>query len=50
MLENWNDGIMGLKEFLIIILFFHLLFPVFHYSIIPLFHVDRISQTPLKAA
>jgi len=48
MLENWNNGIMGLKEYY---QFknddYRLYHPVFQYSIIPLFHV-RVKNISLK--
>jgi hypothetical protein len=49
MMEQWNTGMVGLKEFLTIkIRLFSSLFPIFQYSNIPLFHAGCINQEPLK--
>jgi hypothetical protein len=38
-MEQWSNGMMGLKDFLIILNnLFPLLFPIFQYSNIPNFH------------
>jgi len=38
MLEYWNGGMMGLKEFYLLkMIFYPLFYPIFHYSNIPLF-------------
>jgi hypothetical protein len=43
-LEYWNGGKMGLKEFFTIRNdFFRFLIPLFHYSIIPSFHVGSTN-------
>jgi len=52
MIEQWNTGMMGWKEFFLQLEWFISALipntPVFQYSIIPSFHGSGINQEPLK--
>jgi len=49
MMEHWNTGIMGLKEFFCNYYVLLLpLFPIFQHSSIPVFHGSAINQELFK--